>query len=210
MATETFLRLPQEKRERFLQAAWNEFTSCPYESVSINRIIQAAQVSRGSFYQYFSGKHDLFIYLLKTLIDSISQLFLAQMTVHQDNIFEAILGMYDFIVWHAASPRPDLPQARVFQLFRLNPDLEGTQFTEQLDLDRIGQQTRDLLERQGCHVADGEVHAVLHLILSIGFTNLVAAIRCPKKQDQFRQQMLTQLEILRRGLTPGDAGARQF
>ena len=111
MATDTFLRLPREKQERFLRAAWNEFTSCPYESVSINRIIQAAQVSRGSFYQYFSGKHDLFIYLLKNLIDTASRLFLAQMTVHQDDIFEAILGMYDMIVWQAASPKPDQPQA---------------------------------------------------------------------------------------------------
>lgn len=207
MATDTFLRLPREKQERFLRAAWNEFTSCPYESVSINRIIQAAQVSRGSFYQYFSGKHDLFIYLLKNLIDTASRLFLAQMTVHQDDIFEAILGMYDMIVWQAASPKPDQPQARLAQLFRLNPDLEGTQFTEQLDLDIIGQQTRELLERQGCRVADHEVQPVLHLILSIGFTNLVAAMRCPKKQDVFRRQMLTQLEILRRGLTPGAAQA---
>ena len=51
-------------------------------------------------------------------------------------------------------------------------------------------------------MADHEVQPVLHLILSIGFTNLVAAMRCPKKQDVFRRQMLTQLEILRRGLTP--------
>lgn len=209
MATDTFLRLPREKRERFLQAAWNEFTTCPYDSVSINRIIQAAQVSRGSFYQYFSGKHDLFIYLLKTLIDAVSQLFMAQMTAHRDNIFEAILGMYDYILWQASAPRPDLPQARISQLFRLNPDLEGTQFTEHLDLDVIGQQTRVLLERQGCRVTDEQVQPVLHLILSIGFTNLVAAIRCPKKQEVFRRQMLTQLEILRRGLTPDDAGHRQ-
>lgn len=53
MSSETFRRLPEEKRQRFLQAAWDEFTRVKFEDASINKIIQAAGVPRGSFYQYF-------------------------------------------------------------------------------------------------------------------------------------------------------------
>ena len=37
MCTETFLRLPEEKRRRFLDAAWEEFTSARFVDVSIDR-----------------------------------------------------------------------------------------------------------------------------------------------------------------------------
>ena len=111
MASDTFRNLPEEKRRRFLEAAWKEFTTCSYAEASINRIIQEAKISRGSFYQYFTGKHDLFLYLLKSLISTISQGFLAQLTVHGNDLFEAILGIFDLILWQSSSTREDLPQA---------------------------------------------------------------------------------------------------
>lgn len=202
MPSETFLKLPEEKRRRFLDAAWKEFTSYSYVDASINRIIQEAKISRGSFYQYFTGKHDLFLYLLKNVISNVYQVFLAQMTAHRDNIFEAILGMFDLIVWQSSNPKPDAPQTRIGQLFRLNNNLEPTQFTEQLDLQTIGHQTRELLEQQGCVVEEQQEQAVLFFILAAGFSNLLAALRCPNQQDTFREQLTIQLQILRKGLTP--------
>jgi len=68
MCTETFLRLPEEKRNRFLEAAWEEFSSVPFEKVSINKIVLRAKIPRGSFYQYFAGKEDLF----ETALDNSS------------------------------------------------------------------------------------------------------------------------------------------
>jgi len=44
MSTETFLRLPEEKRNRILDAAWEEFTRVRYTDVSINKIIIKARI----------------------------------------------------------------------------------------------------------------------------------------------------------------------
>lgn len=71
MSTETFLRLPEEKRNRFLEAAWEEFTTVPVDKVSVNKIILRANISRGSFYQYFSDKQDLMAYLLDQVRDEV-------------------------------------------------------------------------------------------------------------------------------------------
>ena len=65
MPSSTFFRLPQEKRQRLLDAAWEEFTQARFSAVSINKIILRARIPRGSFYQYFSDKEDLFRYLLE-------------------------------------------------------------------------------------------------------------------------------------------------
>lgn len=56
----TFERLPKEKRDRILQAARAEFLRYPYEKTSINRILAEAEIPKGSFYQYFDDKADLF------------------------------------------------------------------------------------------------------------------------------------------------------
>ena len=53
MCTDTFLRLPEEKRTRFLDAAWEEFGRVKFGDVSINQIIRRAGIPRGSCQQQF-------------------------------------------------------------------------------------------------------------------------------------------------------------
>ena len=66
MPTDTFFRLPEEKRTRILEGAWSEFTAVPYAEASINRIVQTSRIPRGSFYQYFEDKKDIFLYIVDT------------------------------------------------------------------------------------------------------------------------------------------------
>lgn len=67
MPTETFYRLPEEKRQRIFQAAVGEFARCRFSEASINQIIKQAAIPRGSFYQYFAGKEDVYLYVLQEI-----------------------------------------------------------------------------------------------------------------------------------------------
>lgn len=66
MPKETFYRLPDEKRERVMAATEREFLENSFEAASINRIIKEAAIPRGSFYQYFEDKKDIFLYIVST------------------------------------------------------------------------------------------------------------------------------------------------
>lgn len=66
MPKETFYRLPDEKRERIMAAVEREFLENSFEAASINRIIKEAAIPRGSFYQYFEDKKDIFLYIVST------------------------------------------------------------------------------------------------------------------------------------------------
>ena len=66
MPKETFYRLPGEKRKRIMAAAEREFLENSFEAASINRIIKEAAIPRGSFYQYFEDKKDIFLYIVST------------------------------------------------------------------------------------------------------------------------------------------------
>lgn len=63
MPTERFLRLPDHKKEAIQNAAIEEFARVPFEKASINKIIQHANISRGSFYTYFEDKQDVLSYI---------------------------------------------------------------------------------------------------------------------------------------------------
>ncbi|MFN2187433.1 MAG: TetR/AcrR family transcriptional regulator [Candidatus Promineifilaceae bacterium] len=67
MPKETFLNLPEEKRALICEAALMEFAQNSYESASINRIVAKAGIAKGSFYQYFEDKQDLFRYLIEVI-----------------------------------------------------------------------------------------------------------------------------------------------
>ena len=67
MPKERFLNLPEEKKQRIIDAAVAEFSRVPFDQVSINKIIRSAEIPRGSFYQYFDDKLDLLSFILQDL-----------------------------------------------------------------------------------------------------------------------------------------------
>lgn len=84
-----FEKLPTEKQDTIIQAAIQEFSDYPYAEASINRIIKAANISRGSFYLYFNDKQDLFHYLLEQLfIQPLANKMAEQTTYSKANIFD--------------------------------------------------------------------------------------------------------------------------
>lgn len=57
----TFMNIPEEKREKILAVAVNEFAHNGFENANINTIAKKAEVSVGSLYKYFDTKTDLFL-----------------------------------------------------------------------------------------------------------------------------------------------------
>jgi AcrR family transcriptional regulator len=67
LAKQTFLNLPEEKRKTITNAAIDEFAEYGFEASSINRIVANSGISKGSFYQYFEDKMDVFKYLMDVI-----------------------------------------------------------------------------------------------------------------------------------------------
>lgn len=67
MPKQTFLNLPDEKRQVIVNAAIEEFAEYGLENASTNRIVASSGISKGSFYQYFEDKKDVFMYLISVL-----------------------------------------------------------------------------------------------------------------------------------------------
>ena len=61
----TFSKLPSEKRERVLDAAIEEFSRWGYEKASINRMVGRLGIAKGSIFQYFGSKKNLYFHIFE-------------------------------------------------------------------------------------------------------------------------------------------------
>ena len=64
MPKDTFINLPESKRNLIEDIALNEFAEHGFDNASINRIVEKADIAKGSFYQYFEDKGDLYKHIL--------------------------------------------------------------------------------------------------------------------------------------------------
>jgi AcrR family transcriptional regulator len=67
MPKATFCNLPEEKKKIIEETSISEFAAFGYDKASINRIVEKCKIAKGSFYQYFDDKKDLFLYLVKII-----------------------------------------------------------------------------------------------------------------------------------------------
>lgn len=63
-----FEKLPEEKQRRILETAAREFIEHGYEKASLNRIIESAEISKGSMYYYFHDKAHLYVAVVDRLM----------------------------------------------------------------------------------------------------------------------------------------------
>lgn len=69
MPKQTFFNLNDKKRQSITDLAIAEFAKADYDNASISNIVKQAKIAKGSFYQYFEDKKDLYLYL----VDAASQ-----------------------------------------------------------------------------------------------------------------------------------------
>lgn len=66
-----FTKLPAAQQAAILDAAVAEFAAHGYRNASLNRIIEAAGISKGSMYYYFDGKEDLYAHVLREQVGAL-------------------------------------------------------------------------------------------------------------------------------------------
>lgn len=64
MPKPTFLNLPDDKRDRIVDLAIEEFSTRSFHEASLSNLVRRAGIAKGSIYQYFDDKLDLYRWLV--------------------------------------------------------------------------------------------------------------------------------------------------
>ncbi len=86
---ESFYKLKAIKRKAVLNAAIDEFVQYGFEKASTNSIAQEAGISKGSLFNYFKNKKQLFIYLIDYAITVIEKLY-DQIDLSEKDLFKRL------------------------------------------------------------------------------------------------------------------------
>jgi AcrR family transcriptional regulator len=93
MPKPTFFNLPDEKRQPLIDIAIDEFAEHDYKNVSISRFVRRAGIAKGSFYQYFEDKKDLYLHLISMTMQEKTRFF------EQNPPPDPAAGIFDFLRW---------------------------------------------------------------------------------------------------------------
>jgi len=74
MPTKRFENLDPERRNAILDAARVEFGRSGFERASLNEIIRAAGISKGSLYYYFEDKLDLYMTIARQMMSEVMEI----------------------------------------------------------------------------------------------------------------------------------------
>ena len=196
MPSDTFFRLPESKRQRLMDAAWDEFTTVRRADVSINKIIQSAGIPRGSFYQYFTDKDDLFLYLVRPLQMHFFELAMEEVTRTRGSLFSAPLAIFDRFF----QPGHNTDLERCLKVVRCNPESEFHTLFCSPDsplttiIGRVD--TRQLRHSDPLYIRE-----VFHLFIFTIASAIIDALNRPEERDSVRAQLAVRVEILMQGCT---------
>jgi len=82
---QTFFNLDEEKRSRIVECAIDEFAANDYINSKLSNIIKNAQIPRGSFYQYFEDKTDLYLHIMDIAKDK-KMVYVKDLFVNPENL----------------------------------------------------------------------------------------------------------------------------
>ncbi|WP_449540432.1 TetR/AcrR family transcriptional regulator [Ferdinandcohnia sp. Marseille-Q9671] len=87
--TSNFSKLKVEKKELIINAAIKEFVRNGFDKASTNEMVKEANISKGSLFNYFSSKKDLYVYLIEYGVQIIENLY-EQIDLHETDLFKRI------------------------------------------------------------------------------------------------------------------------
>ena len=125
---ETFEKLPRDKRNMIVNAAFSCLGKNGYKKTSMREIAVEANVSKAALFHYFGTKKGLYLYLFRFSSEEI----IGNMQCGTEDFFESIEigtrmkmdtmkkypGMFDFLVSFALEEDPELSSA----IRKINPE----------------------------------------------------------------------------------------
>ncbi len=95
MPKDTFFNLPEEKKQKILQSAVDEFTENEMYKSRVSNIIKNAGIPRGSFYQYFEDLEDLYFYVIEGEFDKMFKIGETYADT-SDDLFEFSVNSFEY------------------------------------------------------------------------------------------------------------------
>lgn len=210
MATDTFFRLPEEKRTRILESAWEEFMRVPYSEASINRIIRNADIPRGSFYQYFTDKEDIFLCLIDQCRLRTMELFQRELKRAHGDPFAVIVRVYDLFFRPDGRPMPDFQRPFSVLWLNTNVDMARLLFGRAEETPEPHERAMEWIDTSLLKQRDTEyIEGMISLLMSALGGAVAKTLEAPDERERFRARLERHVAIIKSGAAAESEGGKE-
>lgn len=200
MIKKTFYNLPYEKRKRITDAVIKEFMERPNEKVSINRIIKTAEISRGSFYQYFDDKVDLIEIITKTMFDESSNKAKEILKLSCGDLFVMYIKMFDYFDDYSSQKQTMKIMRNIVDSFKANHDLVSEYLKNRFNIALSNNEIYLMVDRQNLKFQDNEsVKCLIEILTQVLKNAIFDVFVAGSDREEVRERLIKKIDIIKQG-----------
>ena len=203
MPTETFLNLSKEKKNKILEAIKNEFARVPFEKVSINKIVQDADISRGSIYMYFEDKKDMLGCVLSSYHDELMSTIKERFNNNKGDIFAVFSEILKFTAEFGTEKENIAFCVKIFSNQTVQNDIllqcgSRSRKKDYLDLLKLYVDTKSLNLK-----SQDDVYDIIDILIAVTQKTTVDIFLHIEEKDEILEEYKNKVTILQRGMLKG-------
>ena len=202
MIKKTFYNLPYEKRKRITDAVIKEFMERPNEKVSINRIIKTAEISRGSFYQYFEDKKDLDLIeiITKTMFEESSNKAKEILKLSCGDLFVMYIKMFDYFGDYSSQKQTMKIMRNIVDSFKANDDLVSEYLKNRFNIALSNNEIYLIVDRQNLKFQDNEsVKCLIEILTQVLKNAIFDVFVAGSDREEVRERLIKKIDIIKQG-----------
>ncbi len=201
MPKQTFYHLQKDKQDLLINAAKMEFSRVPLHEASIANIIKTANIPRGSFYQYFDDKDDLYYYLLDEYTKKTNNILIAILRKKNGDILETLLEFFHIMI----KKQNDQENRAFFKnaFLNMNHKIENMLARNIYEQNQKNQflSTIKLIDTRQLNMKDDqELYSIIELLVAVTLHNLVNMFVKNLTEEQALKKYSFQIELLKQGI----------
>lgn len=200
MIKKTFYNLPYEKRKRITDAVIKEFMKRPNEKVSINRIIKTAEISRGSFYQYFDDKVDLIEIITKTMFEESNNKAKEILKLSCGDLFVMYIKMFDYFGDYSSQKQTMKIMRNIVDSFKANDDLVSEYLKNRFNMALTNNEIYTMVDRQNLKFQDNEsVKCLIEILTQVLKNAIFDVFVAGSDREEVRERLIKKIDIIKQG-----------
>lgn len=200
MPKNTFFNLPEHKKQTLIQAVRQEFSRVPLYQASITNIIKAADISRGSFYQYFEDKEDAFFYLLNEHVKINKHNFITLLKKNNGDLFHSMIDFFRLVVSEEEETLNFLKNIFLHMTYEVE-NAYARSFIDQDNDEHIKVTIGSLINKSNLNISsDKELLYIMQIMIAVTFRNFVYTFAQELSNEEAMNNYLIEINLLKNGL----------
>lgn len=197
MPTESFYKLDKEKRQKILEAMKKEFSRVPFHEASINKIVEEAGISKGSFWVYFKSKEEAIEYLIEIHLEKERKKSKEIFLKNKGDLFAGYLEIYDYLQKCRINKIEKNLMTNIFKNLIIN----GDKCIPKEPGDSLIEVTKNVVDTTNLEIEnEDDLIDLMKMLNFIMRTNLVDVSSKKVTAEIARSRFVRQIEILKNGI----------